>query len=210
MATLWKQLRYSTHVIFHPFDGFWDLKHEHRGSTKSATAIVLLLVLNGILSTQFTGFLYNPDYDGVSLNILSEFFSTVGTFMLYCISNWALTTLMDGEGRFSDIYMVSAYALMPMVLLGIPLTFVSNAMSLDYAAFYSIINAIIYVWCGFLLLSSLLVVHQYTLGKTILTAILIIVGMAIIVFLGLLFFNLISQLVGFVVSLYWEISLRFF
>ena len=210
MATLWKQLRYSTHVIFHPFDGFWDLKHEHRGSTKSATVIVLLLVLNGILSTQFTGFLYNPNYDGVSLNILSEFFSTVGTFLLYCISNWALTTLMDGEGRFSDIYMVSAYALMPMVLLGIPLTFISNAMSLDYAAFYWIVNAIIYVWCGFLLLSSLLVVHQYTLGKTILTAILIIVGTAIIVFLGLLFFNLISQLVGFVVSLYWEISLRFF
>jgi hypothetical protein len=106
--------------------------------------------------------------------------------------------------------MVSAYALMPMVLLGIPLTFISNAMSLDYAAFYSIVNAIIYVWCGILLLSSLLVVHQYTLDKTILTAILIIVGMAIIVFLGLLFFNLISQLVGFVVSLYWEISLRFF
>ena len=97
MATLWKQLRYSTHVMFHPFDGFWDLKHEHRGSTKSATVIVLLLVLNGILSTQFTGFLYNPDYDGVSLNILSEFFTTVGTFMLYCISNWALTTLMDGR-----------------------------------------------------------------------------------------------------------------
>ena len=62
----------------------------------------------------------------------------------------------------------------------------------------------------FTFLQNLMVVHQYTFGKTILTAILIIVAMAVIVFLGLLFFNLISQLIGFVVELYWEISLRFF
>ena len=169
-----------------------------------------MLVLNSILSTQFTGFLYNPDYDGVSLNVFSELFSVVGTFMLWCVANWSLTTLMDGEGRFSDIVMVSAYALVPLFLIGIPLTFISNAMPLDYKAFYTIINGFTYVWAGFLMLSGLMVVHQYTFGKTILTAILIIVAMAVIVFLGLLFFNLISQLIGFVVELYWEISLRFF
>ena len=205
MAGLWKQLRYSTHVIFHPFDGFWDLKHEHRGSVKAAIVLVAMLVLNSILSTQFTGFLYNPDYDGVSLNVFSELFSVVGTFMLWCVANWSLTTLMDGEGSFKDIY-----ALVPLFLIGIPLTFISNAMPLDYKAFYTIINGFTYVWAGFLMLSGLMVVHQYTFGKTILTAILIIVAMAVIVFLGLLFFNLISQLIGFVVELYWEISLRFF
>lgn len=210
MAVLWKQLRYSTHLIFHPFDGFWDLKHEHRGSIKAALVILAMLVIHSILSTQFTGFLYNPDYDGVSLNVFSEFASVIGTFLLWCIANWSLTTLMDGEGRFSDIVMVSAYALVPLFLIGIPLTFISNAMPLEYAAFYNIINVFTYIWAGFLMLSGLMVVHQYTLGKTILTAILIVVAMAVIVFLGLLFFNLVSQLVSFVVELYWEISLRFF
>ncbi len=210
MAELWKQLRYSTHVMFHPFDGFWDLKHEHRGSVKAAMVLLAMLVLNSIIKTQFTGFLYNPYYDGVSLNVFSELTSVVGTFFLWCISNWSLTTLMDGEGRFSDIVMVSAYALVPMFLIGIPLSFLSNVMPLDYAAFYNIISSFTYIWAGFLMLAGLMVVHQYTLGKTLLSAILIIVGMAVIVFLGLLFFNLISQLVGFVVELYWEISLRFF
>ena len=27
-----EELLYSAHLIFHPFDGFWDLKHENRGS----------------------------------------------------------------------------------------------------------------------------------------------------------------------------------
>ena len=87
MAELWKQLRYSTHVMFHPFDGFWDLKHEHRGSVKAAMVLLAMLVLNSIIKTQFTGFLYNPYYDGVSLNVFSELTSVVGTFFLWCISN---------------------------------------------------------------------------------------------------------------------------
>lgn len=210
MAELWKQLRYTSHVMFHPFDGFWDLKHEHRGSMKAAIVLIAMLVINSILGTQFTGFLYNPDYDGVSLNVFSHFMSVVGTFLLWCVSNWCLTTLMDGEGGFKDIVMVSAYAMAPLFVIGIPLTFLSNVMPLDYEAFYNIIDSISVLWSGFLMLSGLMVVHQYSLGKTLLTAVLIVVGMAVIVFLGLLFFNLISQLVSFVIEIYWELSLRYF
>ena len=32
--------------MFHPFDGFWDLKHEHRGSVKAAMVLLAMLVLN--------------------------------------------------------------------------------------------------------------------------------------------------------------------
>ncbi|HHX72693.1 MAG TPA: YIP1 family protein [Clostridiales bacterium] len=208
MALLWKQLRYSLYLIFHPFDGFWDLKHEKRGSRLSAIAIIGILVLTSIIKTQFTGYLYNQYYDGVSLNILSEFTTTVGTFLLWCIANWALTTLMDGEGTFGDIVMVSAYALTPMILIGVPMAFLSNFMPLEFGTFYTLANGIAVVWSGFLMLSGLLVVHQYTLGKTVLTAILIIVAMAVIIFLGLLFFNLISQLIGFFIGMYREIVLR--
>ena len=39
---LGKTLRYSLYVIFHPFDGFWDLIHERRGSIGAATAIFIM------------------------------------------------------------------------------------------------------------------------------------------------------------------------
>lgn len=210
MAIVLKQLRYSLYLIFHPFDGFWDLKHEHRGSRKAASLIILALVINSILKTQFTGFLYDPYNDGISLNVFSEFTTVVGTFLLWCIANWCLTTLMDGEGTFGDIYLVSAYALVPMVLIGIPLTFLSNIMTIELEAFYTLINMVSLLWSGLLMMSGLMVVHQYTLGKTVLTSIMIVVAMMVIIFLGLLFFNLISQLVGFVVEMYWEVSMRFF
>ncbi|MBO4383193.1 MAG: YIP1 family protein [Clostridia bacterium] len=210
MVTVLKQLKYAFTLMFHPFDGFWDLKHEKRGSLTAALIIVGLLCVQQIFKTQFTGFIYNPEYDGVSLNVLKEIAIVLGTFLLWCVANWSLTTLMNGEGSFKDIVMASAYAMAPFFIIGFPLIFLSNIMSEDYESFYYLLLYISIGWSALLMVSSVLVIHQYTLGKTILTTVFIVVAMAVIIFLLLLFFNLISQMVGFITGLYWEISLRFF
>ncbi len=210
MVTVLKQLKCAFTLMFHPFDGFWDLKHEKRGSLTAALIIVGLLCVQQIFKTQFTGFIYNPEYDGVSLNVLKEIAIVLGTFLLWCVANWSLTTLMNGEGSFKDIVMASAYAMAPFFIIGFPLIFLSNIMSEDYESFYYLLLYISIGWSALLMVSSVLVIHQYTLGKTILTTVLIVVAMAVIIFLLLLFFNLISQMVGFITGLYWEISLRFF
>ena len=210
VMTVLKQLKYSFTLIFHPFDGFWDLKHEKRGSVAAALVIVALLCVQQVFKTPFTGFIYTPDYDGVSLNVFKECATVIATFFLWCIANWSLTTLMDGEGTFGDIVMASGYAMTPFFLIGFPLIFLSNIMSEDFEAFYYLLFYISIGWSALLMVSSVLVIHQYSLAKTILTSIFIIVAMAIIIFLCLLFFNLMSQMFGFIFGLYWEISLRYF
>ncbi|MBR2021067.1 MAG: hypothetical protein IJ939_01390, partial [Clostridia bacterium] len=35
--TLKEEFMYGFHVMFHPFDGYWDIKHEYRASAKGAT-----------------------------------------------------------------------------------------------------------------------------------------------------------------------------
>lgn len=208
MSETLRQVKYAFHLIFHPFSGFWDLKHEKKGSLKAAFVIAGLLILADILKVQFTGFLYNPEYDGISLNIFKEAATTLGTLLLWCVGNWSLTTLMDGEGSFKDIFIVSAYALWPMIIVGVPLTFLSNAMPSAYAQVYDLIRWAGIIWSGFLMLSGTMVVHQYTMSKTVLTSILIVIAMLVIIFLLLLFFNLLSQLTSFIGALYWEIALR--
>lgn len=210
VLTVLKQLKYAFTLIFHPFDGFWDLKHEKRGSVTAALIIVALLCVQQVFKTQFTGFIFNPDYDGVSLNVLKECAIVIATFFLYCIANWSLTTLMDGEGSFGDIVMASGYAMAPFFIIGFPLIFISNIMTENLAAFYNLLIYLSIGWSAILMLSSILVIHQYSLAKTILTAILIVVAMCVIIFLCLLFFNLISQMFSFVYGLYWEVSLRYF
>ena len=58
--TLKEELLYAFHVIFHPFDGFWDLKHEKRGGVRGATVILATTVLVFIYQTIGRGYLYNP------------------------------------------------------------------------------------------------------------------------------------------------------
>ena len=50
LKSLYDSVKYSRHVIFHPFDGFWDLKHERRGSVSAATVILVLVCLTYVLS----------------------------------------------------------------------------------------------------------------------------------------------------------------
>ena len=36
MGTMLKELRYSLYLTTHPFKGFWEIKHENRGSLRTA------------------------------------------------------------------------------------------------------------------------------------------------------------------------------
>ena len=68
---LLSSLRYSLYVIFHPFDGFWDLSREKRGSLGAANIIVFLVLLVRLLSMQFTPFLFMNVY-WPSVNIIQQ------------------------------------------------------------------------------------------------------------------------------------------
>jgi hypothetical protein len=61
---------------------------------------------------------------------------------------------------------------------------------------------------GFLLFFGMQVIHDYTLFKNILTTLASIVGMAFIMFIGVLFSSLLGKLVGFVYNIIIELSYR--
>lgn len=206
-ASLFGSLRYSLHVVFHPFDGFWDLKHEKRGNLLSASVILFLLTLTYVMMRQYTGFIFNPR-DLAELNIVIELLSAIVPFFLWCAVNWSLTTLMEGKGKFKDIVITMAYALTPFVLINIPLTVVSNFIRIEEGAFYYFLLALSIVWSGGLLFFGSMIVHDYDIPKTFSTIILTIVGMGVVIFIGLLFLSVINLMISFIVSIYHEMTLR--
>jgi len=208
MISTLQGLRYSLHVIFRPFDGFWDLKHEKRGNLKSALIILGLLCVTLILRRQLTGFIFNLN-DLNELNVFNEIISVLLPFALWCVANWCLTSLMEGEGGFKDIVITTAYALTPLVILNVIMIIISNALALHEAAFYHFLNSLSVLWAGVLLVLGTMVLHQYSLSRTILTSVFIVVGMGVIIFIGLLFFSMLQQMFGFVYTIFLEISLRF-
>jgi len=200
-------LRYSLYTAIHPFDGFYEVRHGKKGSVASAVVILALMTLTYVIMRQYTGFVFNTR-DLARLNVYTELASVLIPFSLWCAVNWALTTLMDGKGRLRDIFISSAFALVPMILINIPLTVLTNFMVAEDASYYYAISALAVIWTGSLLLIGNMIIHEYSVGKTGFTAVLTLVGMAFVLFLGVLFVSLVNTMVGFVRSLYIEIIFR--
>ncbi|REE88522.1 Yip1-like protein [Paenibacillus taihuensis] len=200
-------LKFPLHLIVRPFDGFWDMKYESKGKLKVALLIVLALILTTILQKQFAGFLVNM-VDPRSLNSLDDLEFTILPFLLFCIANWSITTLMEGEGKFKEIVMAAGYALLPIVLINLPMTFISRFMTQEETAFYYLLNSISSIWFLVLLFVGIMTVHQYTPAKTVLTMVLTVVAMGFVVFIATLAFSLGSQLYWFIYDVYREIIFR--
>lgn len=200
-------LRYALHVIVNPIDGFWDLRYEDRGNLPAAMIILLAASLSMVFLKQYTGYLFN--YRDVSqINVFGELGTTLATFFLWCAINWALTTLMEGKGSFLDIVMATAYALTPLILIYIPITILSNFMIVEEGSYYYFFQGLAVVWCGALVFFATMITHHYTPAKTAGTCVLNIVGIGVVVFLGLLFFNMVSMLSEYVTTVYREIMFR--
>lgn len=207
IRNVYAALRYSLHVIFHPFDGFWDLKHEKRGNVPAAIIILLLTSLTYVFARQYTGFIFNTA-DLTKLNIFKEFIGVVFPFLLWCIVNWSLTTLVEGKGTFKDIFITSAYALTPIILIYIPITIFSNFITQNEGAFYYFFSFVALLWVVFLLFFGTMVVHNFSIKKNVLFSVLTIAGIVFVLFIGILFFNLAEQVYSFVREIYHEIVFR--
>lgn len=206
---LGQTLKYSLHVIVRPFDGFWDLTHENRGSMGAATIIFVMVILTQIWTWTYSSFLfYWPRWE--YFNLLLQIIPTIVLFAIWCIANWSLTTLMDGKGKLSQIYMATAYALTPYVLIKLPLIGLSHLLTLEEAIYYVIFERLSIAWCGILILCAMMMIHDYTLSKALASSLLTIIGMMIIIFLIVMFFSLITQSFGYFISLYKEIAFRLY
>ena len=200
-------LRYALHVITHPFDGFWDLVHEKRGTIAAANTFLLLFLVIRVLKLILTNFQF-ISAPVQHINVLEEMGSLLLPFLVLCIANWAMTTLFEGKGRFKDIYMGMCYALVPYIIIQLPMILISNMLTYEEGSLYRVMISFSVIWSVFLVFVGLMEIHDYGPGKTFIFLIVTIVGAAVILFLMLVFFSLLSDAVAFFVSFYREIVFR--
>jgi len=205
--SLKEELLYVFHVIFHPFDGFWDLKHEKRGSFRSGFVILLVTVIVYFYNSIGQGYIFNPRPSSV-FSILTAVSAVVAPLLLWVVANWCLTTLFEGEGSMGDIFTACCYCLAPLPLLILPSVILSNFLAENEGGIMTMLSTLAYVWMGLLLFIAMMVTHDYSVLKNILTCVSTVVGMAFLMFLGILFSTLMVKIVSFVTNIITEISYR--
>ena len=204
---LGETLKYALYVAVHPIDGFWDLTHEKRGSVAAANVIITAAVLVEVLRLTLTNFQFitiNMEY----FNALIAALSILAPIFLWTVSNWGLTCLMDGKGTMKEIYMAVSYALTPMVIINAFMILLSQVLTFEEASVYWVLAGFSTLWTAWLFIAGMMMIHDYTLAKTIFSSLLTIAGMGVIVFVFVVFFSLISDAIAYFISLYKEILFR--
>ncbi|MBQ6563686.1 MAG: YIP1 family protein [Clostridia bacterium] len=200
----WKYLFYT---VNHPTDGFYWIRHQDRGSVGIAVLLVILYAACFSMNRIYASFVVN-DIEPRTVNSIAELFGVGILYLVLCVGNWSVTCLMDGEGRFKDIVIAIGYSLLPAIVTTVLATVISQVVAENEEAFYSILMGVGMAYTVIMMLIGIMQIHNYTLGKTLVTLFLTILAVLIILFLALLVINFITQVYSFLRSIYIELIFR--
>ena len=200
-------LKFALYCMSHPLDGFWDLTHEKRGTYAAANTILILTLMVRIMRLRYTSFLFVQVY-WEDLNIFLYLASILFPLALWVVGNWALTTLFDGKGRLGQVYMATCYGLAPYPLFGFPMMIISNFVTVEEGAFYSVLSVFSLIYAAILVVVAMGQIHEYSASKNILFTVATLFAMLVMIFILMIFFSMISQGVAYFISLGKEMLFR--
>jgi tetratricopeptide (TPR) repeat protein len=194
------------YVLSNPFKAFDAVKYERAGSTITCVVISILFSWSMLLRQQYSGFLTNfgnPEEINVPLVLISSVFP----YLVFVVSNWAVGVLIDGKGTLENIFKVNMYALYPSVFLYITGTLISSFVIYEETTivwFMYGLAAVIYLFYTFV---GLVMVHQFSFTKGIVSVLLSIAAMFIIMFVIVLLVTIVSGFINDVGTIIDEIIL---
>ena len=201
------QPQWVKHVVFHPVEGFDDLRWKKGGTLKYTAVIILALFVSLIAFDRWCGFQFHPLPDAL-FSVVPYIMRSVVYFGAWVLGNWAVCTLLDGEGTMKNICIYSSYALIPYIVSSYIEVLLTHILVQDEGVFFAVVYYIGLIWSGLLLFNAVRAVHQYSLTKTVAAILLTLFAMLVILFLAVLFLSLFQKVYVFFYSLYTEILYR--
>ncbi|HPT77558.1 MAG TPA: YIP1 family protein [Candidatus Atribacteria bacterium] len=202
-----EEFRFLFYTMLHPYNGFDAVKYERKGSVKTAVLVALLFFLQNVISAAGSGFLFtygDPD----KISVPNIFIISIGALVFWIVSNWAVDSLMDAEGKVREIIIVTTYALMPYIIFSLANTIIGNFATNELRPFMNMLSIVGMAWSVFILFVGMYQIHQLTFGGTVGILLLTVFGMAVMIFILVLLYSLYQQVYIFLYTLFSEIMFR--
>ncbi len=207
MSEIQKQIHYSLLFLKNPFDAVYEMKRKNRISMLTGIALYLLLYVENIVirlvgSPLFVGF------DAKKINFIGLFFDTYRLFFLFVLSNYLVSEVSEGEGRFKDIFIGTIEAFLPYLLFSVPLALMSNFLTLNEAFLYQFGMQLIWAWSIAWLVIIIAQVHNFSFSEITKNLLLTVFAMLLITILIIIIFILVNEEISFFTSLFEELIFR--
>ena len=207
MKALKEFVTFPLYTMVRPFSAFEDIKYGVRGRKLMILVAIIAIWIAIAAQTQYAGFIVNEN-DPLFMNSIRDLYGVVAVFMLFCIGNWSITSLFNGEGKLIQIMTGLAYALTPFFLSTYIAVILSRFITEQESAFYYMAISLGTFWSAFLLFAAIATIHNYTVLKTVLTMIFTVVAMAAIIFIVMMIGALLQQVYFFGYNIYLELTYR--
>lgn len=195
------------YVLLHPIDGFSQFKARKLPSLGISAIIAVAWFVIKTLDFSVTGFAFSINRS-VDFNLPVTMLLTIGIYVMFCVCNWAICTLIEGKGTIVDIFATVSYSLIPYLVSLVLKMVLTNFLVPSEQVFISIITTIGLIWTAGILILGLLTIHDFTVSKTLWSIILTLLGMVAMVFLCILLYSLMNQMFSFFESVYKEFTFR--
>jgi hypothetical protein len=205
--SLLDRLKHTFYLIKHPIDGFYAIRYEGKAGLVSSLIMLILAIAAFGYMQAGTSFAFNPAVH-VGVDLLPLTVQFIGIWLGWVVSNYLISSLLRGEGRFRDVFFSSSYALFPIILIGIPLTMLSNALTLNELAIFQFLKLFVFVWIGLLFVWMVQGIHNYTFIEALFIIFLSLLALTMIIILIFIFISLSIEVVNFINSLYQEVIIR--
>lgn len=202
-----QQVKHVFYMLKHPIDGFTALRYENKGSYVTALVLLLLMYISLVFEQMYTSFTFNKVLRSQvdAGDILIQF---LVVWLSWVVCNYLISSIYRGEGRFRDVFIGSAYALIPFILVTIPLSILSNALTLSESSIYVYIVNGLNIWVGAMFFWKVQSLQNYGVGETIINILLSLFAMLVLAVLVFIIFGLTNELRTFIYEVYQEVSLR--
>lgn len=207
MKELLRGMRQCFYTVFHPFNGFDQVKWEKKGSVLFGFVILAAFFLTSVFDQVLTGFIFNT-YNPDKISVPSIFLITMGGFVICFVANWAISSLMFTEGELHNIFIALSYTLVPYIMAELVYIFATNIANQELQAFLTAIRIVGLIWSGVILLVGMHYVHQLSFGKVLINLLLTVIGILAILFLILLAYSLVNQIYTFLFTIWNELVFR--
>lgn len=200
-------LRYVRTLLTRPIDTMYEIANAPHAKFWFAAALAAVGFAVHLYGKSIVSFLF-ADVEYKDLNLYVEAAQYLLLWFLWVLANYLTGSVMYGEGTFQKVFIVNAYALVPLILFTLPLQALSNVLTLQEKVFYDTAFQIVYGWTLALMFIGTMTVHNYNMKESIRMSAVSIFSLCCIALFGFALAGLIFGAVDFFMQLGEELVSR--
>jgi len=203
--SLISELAHAKKIILRPADAYYEIRFHGRASVLSATIMYIGLLTAFFVFAIGTGFIFTWNLTFGILPLTGIF---IGALALFVVVNFLVATVNEGEGSFRNVYICTAYAATPFILLAIPITLLSHVLTFSEEFVYRFLFYIAVGWSLVLQFIMIKEIHDYEIRDVVKNILLTLFAATVIVLVVFVQYLLLGQVVDFIRGLVLEVNVR--